>query len=732
MNKNFDIKWKEYFNNINEYDFIIMDMFPYPSGQLHLGHIRNYVISDILFRYNTMTNDKKIYRPFGWDSFGLPAENAAIQFKMHPQTWTSDNISKMKKQILDAGIVFNWENEINTSKKSYYTLNQKIFKIFFEKGLIYKKLAWLNWDNEEETVLANEQVIDGKGWRSGKPVIKKLMSQWFFKAKIFAEELEQDLDKLSKWPIKIIKMQENWIGRHEGFSIKLNIFDKKTNKIVKKIECFSKTPDILIDAQCCCLSLNHELSIEFFQKNDIYELEESFFRTVNPKTCYWHTNFFATSDIFEQSIDVFITNKVNDKFGFGSLLLTPNFSEKDKEICLEINFNFQEKKYTSENESIDDLKVENKTLFKLEDWCISRQRVWGCPIPIIFCENCGTICQISQEINDKKLNCLSFKELKQLDLKDVCKKCNKTAICEIDTLDTFFDSSWYYIRYIDMLEKNNENQILINKKNLNKLLPIEIYIGGAEHATLHLLYSRIFLKALYKIGIIDQDIIPFKKLINQGMILSKTFKDANGKYIDSEEAEKLNIKNFKIEKMSKSKFNSISPNKIIEQFNPDTLRLSVISDYPIDKNIIWDNQRTITAYKHTNFFKKLILKIIQNNDLLIFVKNLIEVQEDKKYINITDIYKILKDDCSGNNIFLSDKISVINDNFEKQELNKVIAELFTIVNWFNKNIDSLSLEIKSIFLIIFIIFAYPIIPFTFEENFKNTCLNKIYTLRIRK
>lgn len=718
-------KWQKFFEKKRKYDDVCLDMFPYPSGTLHLGHQRNYIITDIFIRYEIIFNGKNIYRPFGWDAFGLPAENAAIQNNMHPKDWTLQNINEMKKQVQLSGLLINWQNEINTSDKDYYLLNQQVFKLFFDQGLIYKNYDWLNWDESEKSVLANEQVINGLGWRSGLPIQKKLMAQWFFKVKNFANELYNDLFKINMWPSKIIKMQENWIGKHEGFIINLAVYNKD-NIFLSNIQCFSKTPEILHQSVACCLSLNHELSKKFFITNNINELDQAYFDLTAPKTCYWKTELIVKSKIFDTPLPVFITNKVTANYGTGVLLLIPSFSTKDEEICTELNINYTKLEVTTR--SHDNVEIHAAHEFKIRDWCISRQRIWGCPIPIIYCDNCGVRCQINENTNTIKLSFKTFKELQNANVKETCTKCLKPAVCEIETLDTFFDSSWYFIRYIDLLS-NNKKSLIPDKKNISKFLPIKIYVGGVEHATLHLLYARIFVKAFKKLNIINNNVLePFHKIINQGMVLSKTYKYQN-KYISEERAKELNIKEFTIEKMSKSKFNNISPEYIINKFGPDVLRLALVSDCPIDQNIIWDNNQILKSNKHTNIFQKYCENLIKNNEVQDFINKHLIIAPNK--ISINNIANILTKEDLECKIFFIHSYNKIVNLYENFQYNKVVAELFTLFNYHKKNLLHLNnVTIDSTFLILFIFLAHPILPFTTEYIAQNTCIKDIHSYKI--
>ena len=601
-------------------------MFPYPSGNIHMGHVRNYVIGDICARYHKLKGDEVIH-PMGWDAFGLPAENAAIQYKTHPQDWTLSNIENMKSQLLQLDLDLDWERELATCNQNYYRHQQELFIDLYNAGLAYKKDALVNWDPVDQTVLANEQVIDGKGWRTGADVEKKNLSQWFFKTTHYAEELLQDLDKLNLWPEKVKTMQRNWIGKSIGAEILFQI----TN-LNEKLNIFTTRPDTIYGASFIAVSVNHKIVKNCLDEQEIQEIKSKFANIQDDKEKLGiPLNITCKHPILDKELPIYIANFVLDNYGEGAIFGCPAHDERDFEFAKKyslpiikvIECDDTQLPYTGDGIVInspllnglsktkaiekiisyfDEKKIGKESInYKLRDWGVSRQRYWGCPIPVIYYEDGSYRVLEKSELPvvlpyDVNLNGKGNALLQQdAWRKIICPKTKKTAYRETDTFDTFVDSSWYYIRFL-----NNKLDKPFDTSEIDKYLPVDKYIGGIEHAILHLLYSRFFMKALrdiYKLKIGE----PFKQLFTQGMITHKTYKDEEGNWvmpkdIALKDESYINLQNgFKVaegptEKMSKSKKNVIEPNEILENYGINATRIFMISDSPPDRELEWTDE----------------------------------------------------------------------------------------------------------------------------------------------
>jgi len=707
----------------------ILEMFPYPSGNIHMGHVRNYVIGDICARYHKLKGDEVIH-PMGWDAFGLPAENAAIQFKTHPQDWTLNNISSMKDQLKKLDLDLDWDRELATCNKEYYQFQQELFIDLYNAGLAYKKDALVNWDPVDQTVLANEQVIDGKGWRTGATVEKKILSQWFFKITDYAEELLNDLEGLNLWPEKVKIMQKNWIGKSIGADIKFPVVG--TNK---ELNIFTTRPDTIYGATFIAVSVNHKIVNEVLNNQDILEIKRRFDSTTEEKEKIGvPLNLHCKHPILDKEIPIFIANFVLDNYGEGAIFGCPAHDERDYDFAKKYSLpiikvvdcddsaipytddgvliNSQFLNGLNKNDAISkiidyfkDHSLGNKAVnYKLRDWGVSRQRYWGCPIPVIYYED-GSYRVLDKselpvllpyDVNlDGKGNAL----VKHKDWREIiCPKTKKKAFRETDTLDTFVDSSWYFIRFL-----NNKLDRPFNPDEVNKFLPVDKYIGGIEHAILHLLYSRFFMKALSDIyGLKVRE--PFRQLFTQGMITHKTYRKSNGEWVMPKDIGKkddiyLDIKSGEeviegpTEKMSKSKKNVIEPNEILENYGIDATRIFMISDSPPDRELEWTDQG-IQASKNlinriSRYFSKKTGDI--NNDTKIMVE---------KFINQIEL------------------------NILNFSLNKCVADIYTIFNYLEKEKvflgdNSLSKRI--------LVCLYPIVPglsiSLYEKLFKENIQN---------
>ena len=585
----------------NREKFYCLSMFPYPSGKLHMGHVRNYTIGDVISRYKRMRNFN-VFQPMGWDAFGLPAENAAIANKVSPKDWTNQNIDHMKKQLISLGLGYDWSKELRTCEPSYYKWEQLIFKKFYDKGLVYKKKSLVNWDPVDETVLANEQVIDGKGWRSGAQIEIKEIDQWFIKITDYADELLSSLDEVD-WPENVKTMQKNWIGKSNGAEIKYRL-DNTDNFLTT----FSTRPDTIFGVSFLAISPNHSISLDlgknddsvksFLDKCKVASAAEADMAKAEKLGIY--TGMDAIHPLTGKKIPVWVGNFVLLDYGTGVVMGVPGHDQRDFEFAtkynLEINqvissdaselplvqkgvlinsdkFNGMSSEHASQ-EIVKELKIKNLgeelIQFRLRDWGVSRQRYWGCPIPVIY-EN-G-----EPKVIDEKDMPVVLPDLPK-DSPPIPLSQNKEFYNisdnlqrETDTFDTFMDSSWYYARFT-----SSDNDEDIFDENSKYWLPVDLYIGGIEHAILHLLYSRFFHKALRDMDMVEGN-EPFKKLLTQGMVL----KDGA--------------------KMSKSKGNTVDPQSYIEKYGADTVRLYMMFTSPPEQSLEWSENSVEGA---SRFIKK--------------------------------------------------------------------------------------------------------------------------------
>ena len=683
----------------------ILEMFPYPSGNIHMGHVRNYVIGDICARYHKLKGDEVIH-PMGWDAFGLPAENAAIQFNTHPQDWTLLNIENMKSQLKKLDLDLDWEKELATCKEDYYQYQQELFIDLYKAGLAYKKDALVNWDPEDQTVLANEQVIDGKGWRTGAIVEQKVLSQWFFKITKYAEELLNDLDELELWPEKVKTMQKNWIGKSVGAEIRFKIVGEDD-----QLNIFTTRPDTIYGATFIALSVNHRLVSKFLKNEEINEIKKIFSEIDNEREKKGYLmDVKCKHPLLDKEIPVYIANFVLDNYGEGAIFGCPAHDERDYDFALKykipiikvIECEDKDLPFTKngrvinspllngleKSEAIQKIidyfekkEIGNKSInYKLRDWGVSRQRYWGCPIPVIYYED-GTFRVLDKSelpillpydvnLNGKGNALLNHDNWRKI----VCPKTNKIAYRETDTFDTFVDSSWYYIRFL-----NNKLNKPFDTKQVNDYLPVDKYIGGIEHAILHLLYSRFFMKALrdiYNLKVNE----PFKQLFTQGMITHKTYRTQNEEWVMPREVYLNEGKLFKektneiviegpSEKMSKSKKNVIEPDEILENYGIDATRFFMISDSPPDRELEWTDEgiqgsknlvRRIDKYfkeNRTNMkhdTDKMIEKFVFNIE-----KNILNFSLNKCVADIYTLFNYLeKEKVYLNNSDVSKKILV--------------------------------------------------------------------------
>ncbi len=713
-NKSFSVKVDK-----NKKKFYCLEMFPYPSGKIHMGHVRNYTIGDVLARYKTLQGFNVLH-PMGWDSFGMPAENAAKQNNLDPKNWTESNISKMKFQLKKLGLSIDWEREISTCSEDYYKHQQKFFLELLDKKLVYRKENYVNWDPVDETVLANEQVIDGKGWRSGAVVQRKKLSQWFFNISKFSQNLLDGLEKLDHWPKKVKTMQRNWIGKSFGCEIDFKI---EGDLPVQNIKCFTTRPDTLFGFSFLALSIDHEISKFYKENDDFLKFKEECSKTGTTEEAIavgekigFKTNLMATNPLNpDQKVPVYFANFVLMDYGFGAVFGCPAHDQRDFDFAKKYNLDiktvvrpFNERddyKVTDEAfpgegvlinsgflngieapdksviktiEILEKKKLGSKTInFRLKDWGVSRQRYWGCPIPVAYDEN-GEVHKIPDSMLPVKLphNINLNVKGNPLDHQKHWKEIvidGKKLVRETDTLDTFVCSSWYFLRFCSP----NESDYGFKEEDIKYWMPVDQYIGGVEHAILHLLYSRFFVRAIsqsnYKINIEE----PFDGLFTQGMVCHETYKDPDNKWVSPEEIETINGKkclkndNSKLvkvgpsESMSKSKKNTIDPENIISIYGADAARLFILSDSPPEKDVQWSEEGITSSFKFLQKLWNLNEKITNQIN-----KNHKEDTDDEltKYTN-----KFLKK---------------ITENLENFSYNKIVANLHEMYSFVTKQIDN--------------------------------------------
>jgi leucyl-tRNA synthetase len=745
-------KWQKFFEEKKIFNtkktkkkFYCLEMFPYPSGNIHMGHVRNYTLGDVIANYKRL-NNYNVLHPMGWDAFGLPAENAAIQNNLHPKEWTLKNITTMKSQLKRLGLSIDWDKEISTCDESYYKHQQILFLSFFKKGLAYKKESYVNWDPVDNTVLANEQVIDGKGWRSGAIVEKKKLSQWFLNITKYSNQLLSSLETLKGWPEKVKLMQKNWIGKSEGCEID---FDTDCKNL--KIKVFTTRPDTIFGTSFIAIAPDHPFTENFKNEKNFKDFKNLALKNLGTESSLstneklgFQTSFFAFHPFTNKKLPIYVANFILMDYGSGAIFGCPAHDQRDLEFALKykleiipvvspekskiinikneaytedghaINSNFLDNLTTKESkkiiiEKIKEKKIGNsKIIYRLKDWGISRQRYWGCPIPIMYRE-------------DGKIVLVPEKDLPVTLPKDVdfsksgnplenhptwkyttCPETGMKAIRETDTLDTFVDSSWYFLRFCSSQEKTKP----FNIDEINYWMPVDQYIGGVEHAILHLLYSRFFTLALqdeYKFKFSE----PFENLFTQGMVCHPTFKNKAGKWIFPKDVIEKNNSFFlnnneevlkgDSQAMSKSKKNIIDPDDIIKIYGSDAVRWFILSDSPPDRDIQWSDNGIQGAFKY-------IQKIWRTYEKL-------KTYKKEKEENSNQLIR----HC---NILIKE----ITDCIEKFHINVAVAKLYVFLNNINEEIEKQSLnkeDIENIYK------KYLIIISAFIPYIANECWEKM-------
>jgi leucyl-tRNA synthetase len=643
--------------------YYVLEMFPYPSGRIHIGHTRNYTMGDVVARYKR-AKGFNVLHPMGWDAFGMPAENAAMQNKVHPKDWTYENIATMRAQLKVMGLSIDWSREFATCDVDYYHRQQMLFLDMFEKGLVTRKISKVNWDPEDMTVLANEQVIDGRGWRSGALVEQRELTQWFFKITDFAQDLLDSIEGLTEWPEKVRTMQSNWIGRSEGLLIRWPLDKATTPSGEGELEIYTTRPDTIFGASFAALAPDHPLARKAAETNPelaafIEEVQrvgtsaaaletaekkglDTGIRAVHPFDPNW-------------TLPVYVANFVLMDYGTGAIFGCPSGDQRDLDFANKYGlpvipvvmpkdgdaatFSITDEAYTEDgvminsrfldgmtpDRAFDEIArlleektignrpmAERKVQFRLRDWGISRQRYWGCPIPMIHCDDCGTLPVPKADLPVKLPDDIDFdKPGNPLDRHPTwrhvkCPQCGKDARRETDTMDTFVDSSWYFARFTAPWANEPTDP-----KAANEWLPVDQYIGGIEHAILHLLYSRFFTRAMRETGHLDLA-EPFKGLFTQGMVVHETYKAADGRWLPPTEVRieqhgearrAIEIATGDIaeigplEKMSKSKKNTVSPEEITDGYGADTARWFMLSDSPPERDVEWTDDGAAGAHR---------------------------------------------------------------------------------------------------------------------------------------
>ena len=765
--KNTEPKWQKHWEDKkifkatidkNKKKFYCLEMFPYPSGNIHMGHVRNYTIGDVLSRYKKLQGFNVLH-PMGWDSFGMPAENAARLNNLDPKDWTEKNIKTMKSQLKKLGLSIDWEREISTCSPDYYKHQQIFFLELYDKGLVYRKESYVNWDPVDETVLANEQVIDGKGWRSGALVERKKLNQWFFNITKFSQELLDGLNKLDQWPNKVKTMQKNWIGRSFGCEIDFQI---EGDLPVNEIKCYTTRPDTLYGFSFLAISADHPISKFYEKNNDFLSFKKLCSKTgtteesiAQAEKIGFKTNLMAINPLNNKKVPVYFANFVLMDYGFGAVFGCPAHDQRDldfaKKYELEVipvvkpenetdQYQIENEAYTdagiiynsellnglkAPTESIpqaikilEDKKIGKKKInFRLKDWGISRQRYWGCPIPIAYNKDNKAIkiplenlpIKLPEKIN---LNTTGNPLEHQNDWKKIIINGEECSI-ETDTLDTFVDSSWYFLRFCSPQNKD----YAFNLDEINYWMPVDQYIGGVEHAILHLLYSRFFTLALADKNEQFNIVEPFLGLFTQGMVCHKTYKDEDGKWLNPKEVDLTDennyfaIKNPKMkvsvgpsESMSKSKKNTVDPEEMIKNYGADAVRFFILSDSPPEKDVQWSEQGMLAAYKfiqkfwllHQNIKEKIFAKKITLNSK----KNSIEEELEK---------------------FTNELIDKVTKNLESFQYNVLIANYHEIYNRLSKiKVNEISSKILLDNYLKILTILSPVAP-----HFSSECIDEL-------
>ncbi|WP_339822078.1 leucine--tRNA ligase [uncultured Parasphingorhabdus sp.] len=717
----------------------VLEMFPYPSGRIHMGHVRNYTMGDVLARFRRMQG-YEVLHPMGWDAFGMPAENAAMEKKVHPGEWTRANIASMRSQLKTLGFAFDWSRELATCDPEYYGHEQALFIDLFEGGLVYRKESAVNWDPVDMTVLANEQVIDGKGWRSGAQVEKRKLSQWFLKITDFAEDLLSGLGDLKGWPEKVRLMQENWIGKSQGLQFHFALAEAQDE--IATVEVFSTRPDTIFGASFVALAADHPLTQQLAAKNEAlaaFAQECKAGGTTAAELETMEKKGFDTGLTVTHPLDpdwqlpVYVANFVLMDYGTGAVFGVPAHDQRDLDFARK--YDLPVKRVVSDGDEtgaeyvgneaytgsgkivnsafLDGMTIETaqktvidraqsetwgkaQTTWRLRDWGVSRQRYWGTPIPIIHCETCGPVPVPKDQLPVILPEEIDFETpgnplerhatWKQID----CPKCGTAARRETDTLDTFVDSSWYFLRFASQPDDRP-----FDPEVVKQWLPVTQYIGGVEHAILHLLYARFWTRALASIGKLDFA-EPFESLFTQGMVTHETYKHGDGSWLSPDEVEKNGsdwativdgspVTTGRVEKMSKSKKNVVDPDPIIEQYGADAVRFFMLSDSPPERDLPWSEAGIEGSWRFVQRLWRLFITVADNTD----------TGKDKP------LRRKLHQTVAG-----------VAGDVEALSFNKAVAKIFELVNLIEKSgpSEDRTIAIKALARIV-----APMVPHIAEE-----------------
>ena len=742
-------------NESDQPKYYVLEMFPYPSGRIHMGHVRNYTLGDLVARYRRACGFNVLH-PMGWDAFGLPAENAAMERGIHPGKWTVENIGAMRAQLRGMGLSYDWDRELATCTPDYYQHEQRMFLKFLEKGLAYRKESWVNWDPVENTVLANEQVVDGRGWRSGAPVERRLLSQWFLKITEYADDLLEAIEGLERWPDRVRLMQQNWIGKSEGARVRFALGGSAGG--VSEIEVFTTRPDTLYGASFVAVAANHPLALAVAEGNEAATdflaecaklgTSEAAVETAEKKG--FDTGLTAQHPLIEDcQLPVYIANFVLMEYGTGAIFGCPAHDQRDLDFANAYDlgvipvvlpedadaaeFSVTDTAYTGpgrlfnsgpwDGMSVDEGKRAaiaaleagmagtGQTTYRLRDWGVSRQRYWGCPIPIIHCDSCGLVPVPEADLPVELPEDIDFEApgnplSNHPTWKNVaCPSCGGDAIREQDTFDTFFESSWYFLRFADPHHPQG-----FSREAAAYWMPVDQYIGGVEHAVLHLLYSRFFMRALRETGYLEID-EPFAGLMTQGMVCHQTFQDGDGKWLFPTEVERQGdvwrhkdsgdeITAGRIEKMSKSKRNVVDPDLIIETYGADTARLFMLSDSPPERDMEWTESGVEGASR--------------------FLKRVHRMATDPA---LASAGASLPDSGAGGDLVRAAHraISSMTADIEAFRFNKAVAQLYTLANAISdlRDQDSAALAARRFAVETLVRLLYPLAPHIAEEMWEH-------------
>ncbi|WP_299877361.1 leucine--tRNA ligase [uncultured Cocleimonas sp.] len=712
--------------------FYCLSMFPYPSGKLHMGHVRNYTIGDVISRFQRMQG-KNVLQPMGWDAFGLPAENAAIKNNVPPAEWTDSNVAEMGAQLRTMGFAYDWSRELATCKPDYYRWEQWFFLRLLEKGLVYRKKATVNWDPVDNTVLANEQVVDGRGWRSGALVEQREIDQWFLKITAYADELLEDVRQLENWPQQVRTMQENWIGRSKGVELEFGLANSE-----ETLSVFTTRPDTLMGVTYLAVAPQHHLAeraavenpdlAAFIDECKNMKTAEADMATMEKKGI--DTGLFAVHPITGKNVPIWAANFVLMSYGSGAVMSVPAHDVRDWEFAktyklpitqvitsanetVASNLNIDEGAYTEKgvlinsdqfdgltseeaSDSIADFLQEQKkgrktVNYRLRDWGVSRQRYWGCPIPIIYCDDCGAVPVPDEDLPVVLPTDIVFDESGASPIKNMpefyetrCPTCGKGATRETDTFDTFFESSWYYARYTG---PDNDKSMLDERADY--WLPVDQYVGGIEHAVLHLLYARFFNKLMRDEGLVECD-EPFTNLLTQGMVLADTYyvegesggqewiapkdieieRNSKGKILGYKDDQGREAVSSGMSKMSKSKNNGVDPQELIEKFGADTLRVFSMFASPPDQSMEWSDTGVEGANRFIKRLWRQVYVHLENRPLTdLDTDDLTDEQQEMRRKTYNTLQKVT-DDMSRRftfNTAIAANMELLNDLFKFHE-----------------------------------------------------------------